>query len=104
MNRSYYCQTCDIGYSNRCLHQCTKRCRGCLKLGLCPFEVWTNCKDCCRFFGSQQCLENHLQKKNGSSICDQLKRCPKCSKTYLTQNLHRYSRFVLHFAKTQFPP
>lgn len=48
-SRSYYCETCNKGYSNKEDHKCNKDgCPGCQTETRCVVENWVKCSDCNR--------------------------------------------------------
>ena len=54
--RSYFCEICFKGYSNKQDHKCENKCHCCFKTYPdCPFVKWVHCNDCNRYFMSSEC-------------------------------------------------
>ncbi|XP_055389973.1 uncharacterized protein LOC129618958 [Condylostylus longicornis] len=87
---SYYCEECNIPYHVKNDHRCSRICPCCQQLPQCRSNGNNIlCKDCNRLFRSPICLENH--KASGSkskSICDEVKKCLSCLKTYKSNRQH----------------
>ena len=95
LERSYFCEDCNKGYSkdNRHHHPCKKIwCFGCQKKGcsnwdeakknLLPGE-WPKythrCSDCNRAFYGPQCYIDHKKETaTDRSLCQRFKGCPAC--------------------------
>ncbi len=70
--------------------RCISKCYCCYKLKECPLGNWKYCKDCYRWFVSDQCFENHIavtqprgenkKQRVNQSICQKYKRCEHCDK------------------------
>ncbi len=73
--RSYYCESCDVGYSNVQKHHCERHCNrcgsdNCEKGG--KFFYCSSCHCPCR---NEDCLLRHRNQKD---LCDSMTFCPKC--------------------------
>ena len=53
--RKMFCQTCKKGYNKFTDHLCGDACKAC-RLQNCPIISWVECKDCMRYFKSQECF------------------------------------------------
>ena len=78
--RSYYCDSCSVGYQNKWAHKsCGRNCFYCRTddcPGVCGGVVWVNCRDCLRGFPGRECFEAHLKPdKKGISTCDKVHSC-----------------------------
>ena len=87
--RDYFCDTCMKAYNKFDEHLCNGICRMC-KLNECGPSVsveseQNECEVCWPQFKSLRCFELHLHKKK-KSVCDKIRRCRECNKTYLTTN------------------
>ena len=97
LNRNYFCHDCDRGFNEDDIkqHPCEgRRCAGCHALE-CPDWLAakeragegrfahpnTPCNRCHRSFFGPTCFSHHLEGP-GKSMCDRLKKCPECCKTY----------------------
>ena len=80
LNRSYFCTSCLIGYSNKDQHHCEAVCIQC-RTELCDAKAtdnnreWLKCKECLRSFKTQLCFQLHLDTKT----CNSYYICRKCS-------------------------
>ena len=96
-NNSYFCHDCDRGFNTDDIahHPCDgRRCQGCQELE-CPdwlaaretagegrfVRPNTLCNLCNRPFFGQACLLKHASGP-GRSMCDRLRKCRECCKTY----------------------
>ena len=77
----YYCEYCDVGYSNRGDHRCADRCDGCYSDIPCIPGQKTRCMDCKRTFRSRDCFAKHqaIKSKQHKSICQLVYNCGKCN-------------------------
>ena len=82
MGCSYYCEYCDVGYTNRGDHRCNDGCDGCYSDIPCIPGQKVKCVDCKRTFKSQSCFDNHKAIKGNQkkSICQLVYNCEKCSR------------------------
>ena len=88
---SYYCEICHVPYNTKNHHRCVRSCPQCQNKTAC---VKTSCEilcdNCYRSFRGKQCFDNH--KAGGStsnnSICELIKRCSSCLKTYASNREH----------------
>ena len=96
-NTNYFCHDCDRGFCTDDIahHPCEgRRCKGCQTFE-CPdwlaekervgegrfVRPNTSCNLCHRSFFGQTCLLHHASGQ-GKSMCDRLKKCRDCCKTY----------------------
>ena len=78
--RKMFCHNCKKGYDKFTDHLCGDACKAC-RLQNCPIVSWIECKDCKRYFKSQECFNRHKQSVgNAKSICASLVKCTKCHK------------------------
>ena len=99
-NRSYFCHYCDRGFNDDDMehHPCEgRRCPGCHGM---ECDDWfaekeragegrfvrptTSCVDCHRSFFGRVCYAHHKEGP-GKSMCQRLKKCPYCCKTYAVE-------------------
>ena len=112
LNKSYFCHDCNSGFDRDTYdaHPCNKQwCRSCysrdcpdyldLKDNLPPGQYPLPSIDCdlChrQFFGSH-CLATHNQRgetRPNKSLCDRIKTCPTCRKTYDVKFSHEGVRY-----------
>ncbi len=102
MERSYFCELCNVPYNNLEYHRCTKTCRYCFADGgNCTKERWTTCYKCRRTFYSRRCYDNHLlipkghpnAPSTGVSICEKLSICVNCGRTRERRKQHHCDTF-----------
>ncbi len=100
LQKVYFCTACCKGYDHANAHVCSVICRHCRKEGCTATkeerikERLDPCPSCDRYFYTNQCFQNHLQKSDkGTSTCSTIKRCPDCFKQvsvyYLEPRKHR---------------
>ncbi|KAK6169713.1 hypothetical protein SNE40_020708 [Patella caerulea] len=86
VERSYFCETCQVGYDHAEIHSCHVMCHGCKTMGPpCPPDPNTKtCYRCHRVFVSRQCFDNHLATRSRAkcSVCHRWKKCEKCQKEW----------------------
>jgi len=58
-SRSYFCNPCNDGYNNRGDHRCIETCPYCYSVPACKEVKSKFCRDCRRYFRSEQCFEKH---------------------------------------------
>ena len=77
----YYCEYCDVGYTNRGAHRCADGCDGCYSDIPCIPGQKTRCMDCKRTFRSRDCFAKHkaMKSKQHKSICQLVYNCGKCN-------------------------
>ena len=80
LKTNYYCQPCAKGFMNKGAHKCKSKCRYCFNENPCRETTRIDCKDCNRFFLSDQCYMNH---KEITKVCNSYRYCKKCYKTYI---------------------
>ena len=112
--KSYYCHTCKKTYKRRNCHKCPAKCIACFKYfkdgKKCSGEI-IECQDCNRSFFGEECFNEHKRnrgKKNYSnigkdlepncdnkelyylefdSVCNRVKKCPKCESVFTDRKL-----------------
>ena len=76
----YYCEYCDVGYTNRGDHRCPDGCYGCYND--IPSTRGRNiyCADCKRAFRSPACFDKHklIKSNQKKSICQLVYNCDQC--------------------------
>lgn len=97
MGTSYWCEVCEIAYSNRHQHRCKTACKFCQEKGCIAGEK-IKCLDCRLDYQSQQCFDNHkkttsVQPSNSkhrriTSRCERIRRCVQCGRVYNTYQKH----------------
>ena len=85
LQRSYYCKRCRVGYMNKGFHSCKESCKCCKSSTQCQFQNWIPCRNCNRYFVSEECFHKHLM----TGICHLMKRCSTCGYT-----THKYNKHV----------
>ena len=92
LNRSYFCETCKKGYSNKEKHLCNNPCVYCHQLHINEEETWQYCEKCNRHFKNDTCFRMHMERKSegGKSTCDMYFKCKDCSQT-VNMNRHKHS-------------
>ena len=77
----YYCEYCDVGYTNRGAHRCADGYDGCYSDIPCIPGQKTRCMDCKRTFRSRDCFAKHkaVKSKQHKSICQLVYNCGKCN-------------------------
>jgi len=90
---NYYCDYCEIGYSNEDRHKCNIKCIFC-KMNNCPKDgSYLTCDECNRNFKGKKCFENHNYTKayknkttktnqQTLSTCDSYFKCLECSVSF----------------------
>jgi len=100
MEKTNFCHYCKSFYRRENEHSCKFKCSVCCEKVCDSIDYFHNCKlnkerpkfayeckNCCRFFATKCCYDNHLKinyKKNGDeikSVCDRIWKCHKCHKT-----------------------
>ena len=91
---SYYCEFCNIGYSNRESHLCAHKCKACFSMKKCASNTSIRCGDCRRLFHGKTCFQNHkkVEKKQKKTICDLVKNCLKCGAQYKVRQQNHVCR------------
>ena len=82
LNRSYFCDKCQVGYNAKEKHTgCVDDCKLCMSPG-CPegeIDTWVHCSECNRNFKNQRCFENHKSKMiQDKTVCQTYYRCKRC--------------------------
>lgn len=92
LNRSYFCETCKKGYSNKERHNCNNPCVYCHQLHTEEEETWRYCDKCNRHFKNDICFRKHLENKRegGKCTCDVYFKCKDCNQT-VNMNRHKHS-------------
>tara|TARA_R110000824_G_scaffold2946_2_gene13443 strand:- start:82 stop:3975 length:3894 start_codon:yes stop_codon:yes gene_type:complete len=86
--KSYYCNMCKKSLNNK-EHKCNFKCKLCKKrdcdfLGQKKVKDWfSECDDCNKWFPTQKCFENHIDR------CDLSWKCGECNKTYDTKRFDK---------------
>ena len=78
LNCNYFCKKCLVGFKNITSHRCIHRCKYCFSDENCQPVQNIDCNSCNRYFISELCFQNHLNKK----ICQNYRYCNKCKKLY----------------------
>tara|TARA_Y100001937_G_C7134106_1_gene339043 strand:- start:1554 stop:5369 length:3816 start_codon:yes stop_codon:yes gene_type:complete len=81
-----FCHKCKKTYKKKGFHKCKFKCNICcstkcdsLKLKHKTYKI--NCKDCNRFFPTENCFNNHLKTNNkGECVCSRVWKCQTCKK------------------------
>lgn len=82
LNRSYFCQKCQKGYSNKEKHICNESCYLCHKCHEDQTEYWQYWSTCNRHFKNTTCFYLHAEVTSQSnSTCQTYYRCKQCSTT-----------------------
>uniref|UniRef100_A0A915KYY9 C2H2-type domain-containing protein n=1 Tax=Romanomermis culicivorax TaxID=13658 RepID=A0A915KYY9_ROMCU len=64
MDRSNFCEKCNIGYCHKEDHKCNHEiCPCCNNDQKYQFGNWVKCIDCNRWFMSRTCFDNHKNDK-----------------------------------------
>lgn len=86
----YFCDMCFKPFNDKRFHICMKACPCCKQKPACDREgTEILCVDCKLKFRSSECLRKHkLKTETGFSICEERKRCEKCSKPVYTYRTH----------------
>jgi len=106
-SRSYFCDTCNVGYNDKSSHRCEKRCPCCYETPPCENADSKMCRDCNRYFRNSMCFENHLKKnKSGDdlvSVCDRFKRCTVCKRhlSHANRKTHKCGYFYCRTCKEE---
>ena len=81
LGASYYCEYCDVGYTNRGAHRCADGCEDCYSDIPCIHGEKMRCMDCKRTFRSRDCFVKHkaMKSKQQKSICHLVYNCGKCN-------------------------
>ena len=75
--RKQYCHTCKKGFTD---HPCGDLCKLCNTQN-CSLVEWKFCKDCNRFFKSDECFNRHKDDTGpAKSLCRALVKCGKCQR------------------------
>ncbi|XP_052761746.1 uncharacterized protein LOC128204370 [Mya arenaria] len=90
LNRSYFCESCKKGYSNKEKHYCNNPCVYCHQLHSEEEDKWTFCSKCNRNFKSDVCFKMHLKTSDaGKSTCITYFECENCDQTI---NMDRHKK------------
>tara|TARA_A100000171_G_scaffold37544_1_gene36590 strand:- start:737 stop:4729 length:3993 start_codon:yes stop_codon:yes gene_type:complete len=100
MEKSNFCHLCKKYYRRENQHNCKFKCNVCCFADCDSINYFQSCRvkkerpkfafeclECCRFFATECCYNNHLKttyKKNGEMIlpiCKRIWKCPDCGKT-----------------------
>lgn len=82
LNRSYFCQKYQKGYSNKEKHICNESCYLCHKCHEDQTEYWQYCSTCNRHFKNTICFQLHAEiTSQGNSPGQTYYRCKQCSTT-----------------------
>ena len=81
LGASYYCEYCDVGYTNRGAHRCADGCEDCYNDIPCIHGEKIHCMACKRTFRSGDCFAKHkaMKSKQHKSICHLVYNCGKCN-------------------------
>ena len=79
LDTSYYCNHCNVGYSNMDGHNCPELCKTC-KNSECDGEDKIKCSDCKMIAKNQHCLQRHLD-----FLCNKRINCKICN-NYIQKN------------------
>ena len=78
--RKRYCHKCKKGFDKITNHPCGGPCNLC-NTENCSFVEWKFCKDCNRFFKSEECFNRHKGDTGpAKSLCYALVKCGKCQR------------------------
>lgn len=101
LNRSYFCQQCKKGYTNKEKHSCNNPCVYCYHLHEDNSENWQYCTDCNRYFQNKTCLDMHNAKQDSrKSICQTYFKCKDCNQII---NMKKHKKVHVcheHYCKT----
>lgn len=82
LNRSYYCQKCQKGYSNKEKNICNNPCYPCHQCHEDETEYWQYFSTCIRQFKNTKCFQKRAEvTSQGNSTCQTYYRCTQCSTT-----------------------
>lgn len=80
----YFCEICNVGYSENTRHVCSNRCRACLRNPKCDEGIEkVKCSLCNREFFGTNCAKSHKDK----GLCEKLKSCPLCKRVYIQSRI-----------------
>lgn len=78
LGKSYYCCYCNGSYNNLFEHLCNDTCTYCRRQPKCREEEARDCLNCKVKFVSRRCYENHIERRNGISVCSRFYKCERC--------------------------
>jgi hypothetical protein len=85
--RKQYCHKCKKGYDKITSHPCGDLCKLCNTQN-CLLVEWKFCKDCNRFFKSDECFNRHKDDAGpAKSLCRALIKCTKCKRVVTRASL-----------------
>lgn len=99
----YYCEECHIPYNTRKDHRCQKSCPQCQKTPPCPRTMnEITCDECNRNFRGNSCFDHHKASNSTgkNSVCNILKRCLLCLKSYNGARQHFCMEYFCKQCKT----
>lgn len=96
LGRSYFCETCLLGYNNLTDHKtCPNKVHVCYdcKSTLCDARgsdyldkaLWNQCNKCHRAFKTKKCFDMHIEIET----CKNYWKCPKCDMFMSINNIPR---------------
>jgi hypothetical protein len=78
--RKQYCHKCKKGFDKITSHPCGDLCKLCNTQN-CSIVEWKFCKECNRFFKSDECFNRHKDDADpAKSLCRALVKCKKCKR------------------------
>ena len=85
--RKKYCHKCKKGFDRITDHPCGDLCKLCNTQN-CSLVEWKFCKDCNRFFKSDECFNRHKDDAGpAKSLCHALIKCKKCQRVVTRASL-----------------
>ena len=85
--RKQYCHRCKKGFDKITDHPCGDLCKLCHTQN-CSIVEWKFCKDCNRFFKSDECFNRHKDDAGpAKSLCRALVKCKKCKRVVTRASL-----------------
>ena len=88
--RKKYCHKCKKGFDKITSHPCGDLCKLCNTQN-CPLVEWKFCKDCNRFFKSDECFNRHKDDAGpAKSLRRALIKCTKCKRVVTRASLRAH--------------
>ena len=88
--RKQYCHKCKKGFDKITTHPCGDLCKLCHTQN-CSFVEWKFCKDCNRFFKSDECFNRHKDDTGpAKSLCRALVKCGKCQRVVTRASINEH--------------